>query len=290
VDNPLVTGGPKLRFYAGAPLRSPDGFALGTVCVLDTEPHQLSAEQQAVLQALARQTMAQLELRRTLAVAEQANTYRSRLMAVAGHDLKQPLQVMTAVLDRFGRRATDDKERERAAIALESAAEMGRQLDCLARASRLDDEVSAAQVESFCAERVLRPLAGNWSFLAEKRGLSLTVLPSAAAVRSDPALLSTILNNLIGNALKYTERGGVVVGVRRRGSNLRFEVCDSGRGIAADQRAAIFQAFRQADPQAEGLGLGLAIVRRTAEVLGHRVTVASEPGRGSCFSVEVPRA
>jgi signal transduction histidine kinase len=287
--NPLVTGGPKVRFYAGAQLRSSEGFALGTICVIDTEPHVLSAEQKGLLQALARQAMAQLELRRTLALAEQANSYRARLMAVAGHDLKQPLQVVTAVLDRFHTRTTDEKERDRASIGLESAREIGRQLDSLARASRLDDETPAAQVEPFCAARVLRPLAGNWSFMAEKRGLSLSVVASQVQVLSDPALLSTILNNLIGNALKYTDRGGVVVGVRRRGEVLRFEVHDTGRGISPEQQATIFHAFTQADPTVDGLGLGLAIVRRTAEVLHHRVSVVSEPGKGSCFAVEVPR-
>jgi GAF domain-containing protein len=136
---PLVTGDLGLRFYAGALLQTAEGLALGTVCVLDTRPRRLDEAQKATLTALARQTMAQLELRRALRAAEQANRFRSRLMAVAGHDLKQPLQVLTGVLERLEGREMTPRDRRWLTLAQEQATRMSEELDELARASRLEE-------------------------------------------------------------------------------------------------------------------------------------------------------
>jgi signal transduction histidine kinase len=115
----------------------------------------------------------------------------------------------------------------------------------------------------------------------------LRVLPSDAVLDTDEKLLGTILGNLVGNAIKYTETGGVLVGMRRRGDGWRIEVWDTGVGIPEGQRDKIFESFKQLDSRSEGLGLGLAIVRRTAELLGCDVQVRSRLGRGSCFSVTI---
>ena len=137
--NPLVEGDPRLRFYAGALLQSPEGHALGTVCVLDYQPRDLKDDQKSVLLSLARQAMAQLELRRALMVAERTNDYRSRLMAVAGHDLKQPLQVVTMVLDRVDQEIANPKTRERLDLARASVVDLAKGLDSLALASGPQD-------------------------------------------------------------------------------------------------------------------------------------------------------
>lgn len=286
--NPLVTAEPRLRFYAGALLQTADGLPLGTVCVLDTRPRRLDPEQKATLQALARQTMAQLELRRALASAERVNRHRSRLMAVAGHDLKQPLQVLSGVLDRLSGRELAPRDREWLLLAQGQARRLGDGLDELALASRLEG-AGAPALAPVRLERTLSPLLEGWRLTAERKGLRFRTRLGEHAVLSDAGMLTTIVANLVANALKYTERGGVLLGARRCGDQVRIAVVDTGPGIDPDQHDAIFEAFRQLNDEREGLGLGLSIVRQTAELLGHCVEVKSRLGRGACFFIEAPR-
>lgn len=286
--NPLVTGEANLRFYAGALLQTADGHAIGTVCVLDTVPRDLTPEQGGVLLALARQVMTQLELRRTLALAEKAARYRSQLLAVAGHDLRQPLQVMSMVLDQVARRSTDPKEKDRLDMALDAGRRLASDLDGLARASELAGD--APSRVSVAIADVLEPLRDAWAPMVERKGLKFTIGSCARYVDSEPNMLSTVLGNLVGNAIKYTDRGEVSVHCREEGDRLEISVEDTGRGIPAERLDTIFDAFRQLDRDAEGLGLGLAIVRRTSELLGLELRVRSELGRGSTFTVLVPLA
>ncbi|MDB5501560.1 MAG: sensor histidine kinase [Tardiphaga sp.] len=288
--NPLVTGDPHVRFYAGALLRTPDGLPLGTVCVLDDKPRVLSAEQRDVLAALARQVMSQMEFRRALLLSDRLQRNISRLMAVAGHDLKQPLQVMVMAIDRIRGKLTDAKDRERLGYAIDAGMRMAEDLDRLAETSVMEVGYGAPDLKSFAVADVFQSVLANWRLHAESKGLELVVVPSKAKVVSDPAMLRAIIGNLVGNAIKYTERGRVLVGCRRHHHAVTIEVLDSGAGIAREQQAAIFDAFHQIDPTSEGLGLGLSIVRRTAEALGHDIEVKSDLARGSHFSVRVPLA
>lgn len=287
--NPLVTGELGLRFYAGALLQTAEGLPLGTVCVLDTRPRRLDETQKEILTALARQTMAQLELRRALGLSARANRFRSRLMAVAGHDLKQPLQVLSGVLERMAKRELEPRDRDWLMLAQGQARRMNEDLDQLAHASRLDS-AGMPEVGAFRLDRVLSPLIEGWRVTAERKGLRFDTALSSAEVVSDPRMLTTVVANLVSNAVKYTERGGVLLGCRRRGGDLSIEVIDTGPGVPANRQEVIFEAFRQLNDEREGLGLGLSIVRQTAEVLGHRVRMTSQIGRGSCFAIEVPRA
>jgi signal transduction histidine kinase len=288
--NPLVTGDPHLRFYAGALLRTPEGHALGTVCVLDTKPRNLTPEQRAVLLALARQTMAQLELRRALMVAHRLQGYRSRLMAVAGHDLKQPLQVIMMSVDGVRRRIADGKDRERLELALNAGQQLADGLDQLAEESRLEDASGTPQVREFPVQDLFNSILATWRHHAERKGLKIKVAHSSARIVSDPVMLGTIVSNLIGNAIKYTASGGLVIGCRRRGDMLAIEVRDTGPGILEENYASVFEHFRQLDPTSEGLGLGLSIVKRTADLLGHPLQLESRVGRGSTFRIMVPLA
>jgi signal transduction histidine kinase len=288
--NPLVTGAPYLRFYAGALLRTADGLPLGTVCVLDTKPRQLTPEQREVLAALARQVMSQMEFRRALLLSDRLQRNVSRLMAVAGHDLKQPLQVMVMAIDRVRNKLTDPRDQERLGYAVDAGLRMAEELDQLAETSALQAGFGAPQIRTFAISDVFDSIVNTWRLHAEQKGLQLIVMPSRARVVSDPAMLRAIVANLVGNAIKYTERGRVLVGCRRRGSFVSIEVLDSGSGIAAEHLSAVFDAFHQIDPASEGLGLGLSIVRRTSEALGHTVEVKSDLARGSHFSIRVPLA
>ncbi|CAD1794707.1 sensor histidine kinase [Xanthomonas arboricola pv. juglandis] len=286
--NPLVTGEAPLHFYAGAVLKTSEGLPLGTVCVLDRQPRQLSDEQVDALRALARQTMAQLELRRALQVAEESDRYRSRLMAIAGHDLKTPLRTAAYAIDKMRRHANVDSiptlVTARDAINL-----VARNLDELATLAAAS-ETASPDLQPLALEDVLHAVLGVWRQPAIDKCLALRHVPTSLRVRSHPTLLTTLLGNLIGNAVKYTERGRVLVGVRRRPGHAVVEIIDSGIGLNLDHPEQVFQAFRQADPRSDGLGIGLWIVHRTAETLGCEVDVRPRPSGGTCFSVRIPLA
>ncbi|MCC4616040.1 HAMP domain-containing histidine kinase [Xanthomonas campestris pv. asclepiadis] len=286
--NPLVTGEAPLYFYAGAVLKTSEGLPLGTVCVLDRQPRQLSDEQVDALRALARQTMAQLELRRALRVAEESDRYRSRLMAIAGHDLKTPLRTAAYAIDKMRRHANVDSiptlVTARDAINL-----VARNLDELATLAAAS-ETASPDLQPLALEDVLHAVLGVWRQPAIDKCLALRHVPTSLRVRSHPTLLTTLLGNLIGNAIKYTERGRVLVGTRRRPGYAVVEIIDSGIGLNLDHPEQVFQAFRQADPRSDGLGIGLWIVHRTAETLGCDVEVRPRPSGGTCFSVRIPLA
>lgn len=288
--NPLVTGALGLRFYAGALLKDASGHALGTICVLDTRPRELDDDQRAVLHALARQTMAQLELRRALLRAERARRYRSRLMAIAGHDLMQPLSVITVVLHELRRTERDAAQAEQIALAATAAHTLDHDLTRLAQASRDDADQDEPVLGAVILDEVLDLVRDNWSFAASRKGLALEIANCPLTVQGDPTLLRTLLDNLLGNAIKYTERGHVRLQARGSAGGVQVEVSDTGIGIPEHLREAIFEDFRQADPRSSGLGLGLSIARRSAEIMGCRLTVASQPGVGSCFTAWIPAA
>ncbi|KQQ80117.1 histidine kinase [Xanthomonas sp. Leaf131] len=286
--NPLVTGESPLYFYAGAVLKTSEGLPLGTVCVLDRQPRQLSDEQVDALRALARQTMAQLELRRALQTAEESDRYRSRLMAIAGHDLKTPLRTAAYAIDKMRRHANVDSiptlVTARDAIGL-----VARSLDELATLAAAS-KTSTPDLQPLALEDVLHAVLGVWRQPAIDKCLALRHVHTSLRVRSHPTLLTTLIGNLVGNAVKYTERGRVLVGTRRRPGYAVVEIIDSGIGLNLEQPDQVFQAFRQADPTSEGLGIGLWIVHRTAETLGCEVDVRPRPQGGTCFSVRIPLA
>jgi signal transduction histidine kinase len=287
--NPLVTGDPRLRFYAGALLKTADGQPLGTVCVLDTQPRHLRADQTEALQALARQTMAQLELRRMLALAQESSRYRSRLMAIAGHDLRTPLRTASYAIDRV-RRKLDEETAAPLKVAQEAIGQVHREFDQLVSVAGTEGELTVPDMSEFAISDVLDPVLAIWCRQAATKGLELRAVGSSLRVRSHHALLATVIGNLLGNAVKYTTQGSVLIGCRRRADQVVVEIVDTGIGMDDLQAADMFSAFRQADPRSDGLGLGLWIVSRTAETLGCPVTMHSVKGHGSRFSVSIPRA
>jgi len=287
--NPLVTGEPHLRFYAGASLRTADGLPLGTVCVLDTQPRELSSEQAEALQALARQTMAQIELRRLLTQSQESNRYRRQLMAIAGHDLKTPVR-SAAYAIRKVQRELSPEQGAALNVATEALARIDREFTQLATMAGAEGAMATPDQLDFDLNDVIEPMLAQWRPSALAKDLTLRSVPTRLRVRSNPALLATLLGNLLGNAIKYTEHGSVLIGCRRRGDRVVVEIIDTGLGMDDLQTGEMFGAFHQVDSRNEGLGLGLWIVRSTAESLGHRVRAQSVLGRGSRFSVELPRA
>jgi signal transduction histidine kinase len=224
----------------------------------------------------------------SLAHEVQAKRYLSNLMAATGHDLRQPLQVIGLILSLLDRTSGAPSMAPPLKLAREAVAQLAAGLDHLALASRLAPGSDAPTITTFPVAEVFHLLESMWHYPASRKGIRLRMVDSAAYVASDLSMLTSIVGNLIGNAIKYTRKGSVLVGCRRHGDRLSIQVADSGIGIGGGQIGAIFAPFHQEDPQAAGLGLGLAIVQQSAELLGHRIRVKSVVGRGSVFSVEVP--
>lgn len=242
--------------------------------------------------AYARDLAVQAEQSRALqAAADNANMAKSRFLAAAGHDLRQPVHALGLSLGVI--------EVPRAQQALLGAAQAAQRaaaamLDALLDFSRAEAGVITAQQRDFALQPLLHDLEREMAPVAEAAGLVYRSRDCAVWCHADPALVRIVLHNLISNAIRYCPGGGVLVGVRRRGATAVIEVWDSGIGIAADQFEAIFEEFRQlGNPErdrAKGLGLGLAIARRLAALVGGELTLASRPGRGSVFRLSLPLA
>ena len=225
---------------------------------------------------------------------ERANLAKSRFLAVASHDLRQPLHALNLFAAQL-RDQTDPADRARLVARIDAAIEsMNELFNALLDISKLDAGVLAPDITEFPVGHLLDRIETTFAATAREKGLRLRVLPSRAWIRTDAILLERILLNLVSNAIRYTARGGVIVGCRRRGDNVRIEVLDSGIGLAEDQRHSVFGEFYQVDVPAPGgragLGLGLSIVDGLCRLLGHRIDLASRPGKGSRFAVSVPWA
>lgn len=226
--------------------------------------------------------------------AETANRAKSRFLAAASHDLRQPLHALGLFVASLRDKPISDDVRRTVSHIEKSVTALQDLLDVLLDISRLDAGTVTPKLTNFPVYRVLSAMEAGYALHAEQKGVAFRTVPSSALVRSDPILLERILLNLVSNAVRYTERGKILLGCRRSGPNLRIEVWDTGVGIAPDQQRLIFDEFYRAGAQPadteRGLGLGLAIVERLAQLLGHVVTVRSEPDHGSMFAIEVPLA
>jgi Na+/proline symporter/signal transduction histidine kinase len=225
-------------------------------------------------------------------VAEAANVGKTRFLAAASHDLLQPLHVARILTGALSERQRTGKPSILLAQLDQALGAVDELLQTLLDISKLDTGVLQPQLQPVEIQKVLTGLIASFQPMAAQRGLLLTVVPSRAVVYTDPALLRRILQNFVSNALRYTRRGKVLVGCRRRAGRIVVEVWDTGVGIPQDELKVIFEEFRRGGSNDSetppGLGLGLAIVDRIARMLEHPVSVRSWPGRGSVFSVSVP--
>ncbi|WP_298212602.1 ATP-binding protein [Acidovorax sp.] len=226
--------------------------------------------------------------------AEQANRYKTRFVAAAVHDLLQPLnaaRMFTSLLRSHPQSDADQQQRTVDSIDGALAAQdaiLGSLLDI----SRMESGQLDVHVRDVALGPLLQVLAHNFGVLAERRGLTLTCVPTHAVVRTDENLLRRIVQNFVSNAIRYSRRGRIVVGCRRVGERLlRIEVHDQGPGIPEALQREIFEEFRRLDEghaDDRGAGLGLAIVERLGRLLGHEIGLRSQLGRGSVFWVCVP--
>jgi two-component system, sensor histidine kinase len=233
------------------------------------------------------------ELRERKDSAERANLAKSRFLAAASHDLRQPMHALGLFLQALRQGKLAERERKLVDNIGESFDAMDGLFNALLDISRLDAGVVEPRPLSFPVARLLDRMRTEYGPQAARKGLALTVHPCREFVRSDPVLLEEIVGNLLSNAIRYTAAGRVVLGCRRAAEGtLRIEVWDTGRGIPPDKLREVFREFIQLDnperDREKGLGLGLAIVERLAELMGHPVDVRSTLGRGSVFRVRVP--
>ncbi|WGW02852.1 hybrid sensor histidine kinase/response regulator [Tropicibacter oceani] len=234
-----------------------------------------------------------LELEDALSAAERANASKSRFVAAASHDLLQPLSAAKLYIASLADHCTNAHESSvlaKTESALTSAEAI---IDALLDISKLDGDGISFDIRTVSLRDILRPLVDEMEVLAQNKGLELRLVDCDLSVESDATYLRRIVQNLLANAIRYTDRGRVLVGVRRNGGSARVEVWDTGPGIAEEDQNAIFEEFKRLDANAsdnDGLGLGLAIVERACARLGHPIGLWSQPGRGSCFMVNLPIA
>jgi Na+/proline symporter/CheY-like chemotaxis protein len=278
--------------------RMPDGGVVTTVTDISASVAAAEALERAnaTLEMRVRQRTTDLtglnaELGRAKADAEEANISKTQFLAAASHDILQPLNAarlyVTSLLERHGD-GEDARLIGNVDASLEAVEEI---IGALLDISRLDSGAMRPEFVSFRIDDLLRQLEVEFTPLAREKGLQLKFMPSSLAVRSDRRLLRRLLQNLVSNAVKYTPRGRVVVGCRRRNGRLRIDIHDTGLGIPSSKKRLIFREFHRLDEGAKvarGLGLGLSIVQRIGRVLDHKIDLRSAPGRGSRFSVEVP--
>ena len=223
-------------------------------------------------------------------VAEQANLGKSRFLAAASHDLRQPLQTLSLLRGILAKRIKDESGSRLVAKLDETLGAMSGMLNTLLDINQLEAGIVRPEISNFPIGVLFDRLKTEFSYHVAQKQLGWRVVPCRLAVRSDAGLLEQMLRNLLANAVKYTERGKVLLGCRRRGDKVRIEVWDTGIGIPAGQLKAIFEEFHQLDNAARersrGIGLGLCIVQRIGDLLGHTIEVRSWLGQGSVFTIE----
>ncbi|HYG86862.1 MAG TPA: ATP-binding protein [Azospirillum sp.] len=291
--DPASSGEYHARFRA----RWPDGTirwleAMGKVIFVDDDGTRRPVRLIGTVMDVTEERNAEQALKDARDRAERANLSKSKFLAAASHDLRQPLQslfMFSATLHRYvdhGPGREQLMHLERGLDALKGL------LDSLLDVSRLDAGIIQPEIEEFPVDDLLEQVVASYAPVASGKGLTLDVRACGGAVRSDRNLLGRMFRNLVENAIRYTERGGVRLSCRANGDTLLIEVADTGIGIPPDHLDRIWEEFHQVgNPErdrSKGMGLGLAIVQRLSNLLNHPVEVRSAPGRGSVFTIAVP--
>jgi len=297
-ENSMVVTLSGARTTLGVPMLK-DDLLIGTIVIFRQEVRPFTDKQIALVQNFAAQAVIAIEntrllneLRARTSELELANTAKSRFLAMASHDLRQPLHALGLFVAQL-RSPLKPRERTKTIERVEAAVgEMNEMFNSLLDISKLDAGVLTPRIVDFPVARLLQKIETTFDQAAREKGLRLRIMRSDAWVRSDALLLERILLNLASNAIRYTSRGGIIVGCRRRGEVLRVEVWDSGPGIPEAHRQDIFGEFVQLPaPERDrhgGLGLGLAIVDRLRGLLDLEIELTSIVGRGSRFTILVP--
>ena len=306
-DNPLVQSpdGPRIRFYAGAPLTTPGNHTLGTLCVIDRQPRELSAGQLAALSALARQVTARLELgmaQKILAVRNEelrkVNAHKNQFLGMAAHDLRNPLQVIEGygklLLNGVIGPVTAGQRTALEAVTRNCGFMLSLVNELLSLSKSNTADVALDMADTDFTALVTRNVELNRLLAGPKRiTIDMEIEANLPSLRVDGFKIEQVLNNLISNAVKFSHpETRVLIEARREGGHVLVAVKDEGQGIPADERDLLFLPYRKVSVRPTGgeptTGLGLSIVKRMVEAHGGALTVESEPGKGSTFSFTLP--
>ena len=223
--------------------------------------------------------------------AQVANLGKTRFLAAASHDLRQPLQTLVLLHDMLAKNVTTEKAKKLVERLDETVGSMTGMLNALLDINQIEAGTVVTEKTTFQINELLQRMHGEFAFHAQAQGLTLHVVPCSLMINTDARLLEQMIRNLVSNALKYTKTGKVLLGCRRQKDKISIEIWDTGIGIPIKEQQAIFDEYHQLDNSARersrGLGLGLSIVKRLGILLDHRVTVRSQHGHGSGFSIEV---
>ena len=297
-SNPLVTGPLDVRFYAGAPLMLRPGIRLGTLCVIDHEARHLTDDQREVLEALARQVVAQIELRLQIKEWQQVDRAKDVLMEMVAHDLRNPLSALQSSLAMA--RGTDfaaDQRDGLLGVAERSTDRLLRLVgDILDHAQLSAGRVTPRLIRVSPALLLDQAIDDTQAFTAQRQ-VRLQVGPTATTsdVQADPDRVAQVMSNLISNAAKFSPADTVIeIDAVDEGALVRFTVGDRGSGVLPDDVDRIFVRFEKATPDLvsgiSGTGLGLSICRHLVELLGGTIRCEARPGGGSVFSFTIPKA
>lgn len=290
-----VLRGERVEYEAELPCAAGHLNSLHVIYTPDTDDEGTIVGWVASVSDITDRKRAEEELRRAKAAAERASAEKTRFLATASHDLRQPLQALGLSISRLAARVEGDEKSARLAARADRAAKsLADLLNALLDVAQLDAGRIVPRVVDFPVADILEAIRDEFDALALSSGLRFEVKNCQDIIRGDPALLGRMVRNLVSNAMKYTPAGGEVTITCAKSDDglLGIAVADTGVGIAKDQHAAVFEDFRQlGNPQrdrSKGLGLGLSIVARMARLLDHPVSLRSAPGQGSVFTVAVP--
>ncbi len=255
---------------------------------------RVRAKTDELKQTLRRLEQSNRDLSLAKEAAETANASKTRFIAAASHDVLQPLNAARLSVSGLSEILMDSEGSSLVKQVERSLDTMEELLRTLIDISRLDSGVMKPELTSFALQDIFEALGSDFAPLAQKAGLKLRIRPTSLHVTSDRMMLRRILQNILSNALRYTGEGGVLIGARRRGGQVRIDVTDTGIGIAEDQKSLVFEEFHRgpdaAAAHAGGLGLGLSIVRRMTQALGHPLELRSKVGMGTAFRIAMPMA
>lgn len=298
-DNPLVTSKPNIRFYAGTPLISPDGHAIGTLCVIDNKPNKLTQVQRHALEVLGRSVISQMELRRSIKALKQANEHKNEFLSNMSHELRTPLNAIIGfsrlMLDDIKRHKLPTKFSEYVGHIDYSGKRLLSVVNSVIDLNKIEAGMMQVQIESVCIRELIKDLEGMLAIMANEKDVKFSVyvsdnLPAHLAI--DQAKISQIITNLVQNAIKFTNSGHwVKVELSLNIEHFVITVADQGMGISSIDQTKLFRKFQQVgqDKSSEGSGLGLSIVQSLVELLGGTINVLSNLGKGSVFTVLLPQ-
>jgi signal transduction histidine kinase len=294
-DHPSVTGAPKIRFYAGAPIVTEDGHGLGTLCVIDDKPRTLTGEQKRALEALSRQVMAHLELRRAMMTLRGTEEAKKKFVANVSHELRTPLTSIRGALALAldGGDGLDEDSRELLGAAHRNANRLLALVNDLLDLEKVGSGELSVKKQDCALSAVLERAAETVRPIAGDAGVTLTIAPSSLRLHADPERLSQVVINLLANAVRFSPKGTTVsVTVEPHGDHVHVMIDDQGPGVPESFRDSIFEPFKQVEGSAAhkkgGTGLGLAISHAIVREHGGWIVVGDAPGGGARFTIGLP--